>query len=259
MSAAEFEAGDMSEKLASAPRADACAHPSGATERHPHRGRVIRANSTFPSAIARQVVHLMRAWDANPDPALLPPASRWAAPVIIIDGQSGSGKSTLTASLVSHLRCAGVRNFAVTSPDLWFPGWEGLREASTLTARLLTGHPALAGVRPPAASVSGVDGMFTWDWTRGRWGKFARMDRRVPLIVEGSGSLTSLVAAVASLRMWVETPGGEAVRQRRAIERDGDMFAPWWRVWADQEREHIVRHNPRALADYIIVNGAGHE
>lgn len=219
--------------------------------------QTLTSNAQIPTELVREVIRLCRAWEDAPDCARLPAASRWQAPVIVIDGQSGSGKSTLAAELMTSLRMAGVRGVQLAGPDVWFPGWYGLREGSMITARLLTGTPVLRAHQPVAASLVGARGTFHWNWGEGAWGRFCRLDPTRPLIIEGSGALTPVCAAVASLRVWVEACGGSLERQNRALARDGDMYEPWWDVWAEQERRHLVEHNPRSLADYVVVTGGG--
>ena len=49
---------------------------------------------------------------------------------------------------------------------------------------------------------------------------------------------------------WVDL--AETVRKERALRRDGEGYAPWWDVWAAQERAHMARNCPPDLADIIV-------
>jgi hypothetical protein len=44
----------------------------------------------------------------------------------------------------------------------------------------------------------------------------------------------------------------DASRKQRALDRDGEAYAPHWDRWAAQELSFIERENPRALADEIL-------
>ena len=48
------------------------------------------------------------------------------------------------------------------------------------------------------------------------------------------GVLASACAPDLDLRVWLEAPA--PVRRGRALDRDGEVFAPHWQEWADQER-----------------------
>ena len=43
------------------------------------------------------------------------------------------------------------------------------------------------------------------------------------------------------------------LRQQRALERDGEMFAPHWGSWAEQETELFEREQTRERADLVIL------
>lgn len=209
--------------------------------------QIVPFTGSLPPCITHEATRLLRRWEAHPRAYLPHTATAWAAPVILIDGHSGAGKTTVTAALVQALRVAGIRGVQVAGPDAWFPGWEGLRDGSLLTEKLLMGLPS------PAA---GARGVFVWDWAQNRTGAFRVFDPTRPLVLEGCGTLTPKCAAVASLTVWVEAPGGEVERRQRALERDGQMYAPMWRMWAEQEAAHVEDNRPRDLADIIVVNGA---
>lgn len=217
----------------------------------------IHVRGQFPDAVAREVIRLLRSWQDAPHAFYPPPSSLWRAPIVVMDGQSGSGKSTMMRQLTDTLRMAGVRHLHVARPDEWFPGWHGLHAGSELTAILLTGQPLLRGTRTRAAHPP-LCGRRLWDWETNTWAGVHLLDPTRPLLIEGSGSLTPVTAAAASLRIWVEAPtgadGGETERRERALTRDGATFEPWWEVWAAQEATHIAAHNPRSLADYVVVN-----
>lgn len=213
-----------------------------------------QADSLSAGELRPRLVRLLKAWQGNPHAFTPPPASQWYAPVVIIDGHSGSGKSTLLADIACDLRIAGVRQVNYLSPDAYFPGWYGLHSGSQTTVRLLTGSPVLRGCRPACVHEPRMRGVRLWDWQRGTWGGYSLLNPNWPLVIEGSGSLTPMAAAAASLRVWVEVPDGEGDRRVRAIARDGDLYAPWWDVWAQQEAQHLSAHDPRSLADVIVVN-----
>lgn len=178
-------------------------------------------------------------------------AGVWRAPVVIIDGRSGSGKSTLATALGRHLRMAGIHDLQLTGPDQWYPGWNGLAQGTQTLVELLCGTPPLG-----AAGLGNMGrdnrtfGYRVWDWERSRPGHYVRLDRDRPVLIEGSGSLCPVTAAVADLTIWVECEAQE--RYRRAIERDGVTYEPWWDVWATQEEEHVRVNQPHRLADVIV-------
>lgn len=154
--------------------------------------------------------------------------ARAAQDVILIDGRSGVGKSQLATELAARLPGTQL----VRLDDL-YPGWDGLDAASRAVPLLLqTGR------------------WRAWDWAGARPGALHTVDLDRPIIVEGVGALSRASRPFARIALWLEADDGE--RKRRAIERDGDTFAPHWERWAAQEERFIAREDPRALADAII-------
>lgn len=151
--------------------------------------------------------------------------------LICVDGPSGSGKTSLAERLdapVIHL-------------DTLLAGWDGgiPRMVNTLVADVLA---PLADGRPAA--------YHQWDWLADRFAEWVAVPPTPLLVVEGSGAGSRACAAYASALVWVEAPLEQ--RQRRALDRDGETFAPYWDYWAEQEREVFDREGTRERADLII-------
>jgi uridine kinase len=163
--------------------------------------------------------------------AALSRTPRTTRPVVLIDGGAGSGKTTLATHLQADW--PGPR-FQLVGMDEFYPGWHGLAAASAMMPAVITG-----------------DGFTTWNWAHATPGPRRTLDPNAPLIIEGCGALTLASKALASLTIWLEAP--EAVRRERALTRDGELFAPHWQQWAEQEAEHWRIDRPWELAD-ITVN-----
>jgi len=54
-------------------------------------------------------------------------------------------------------------------------------------------------------------------------------------------------ARLADVRIWLDAP--DAVRKRRALERDGETYAPHWDEWQRQWESFIQRESPESWAD----------
>jgi cytidylate kinase len=57
-------------------------------------------------------------------------------------------------------------------------------------------------------------------------------------------------ASFESLLVWLEVPA--LVRKRRALDRDGEMFAPHWDQWAAQEDLMLTRERTPDRADITL-------
>jgi len=160
------------------------------------------------------------------------------APLVVIDGRSGSGKTTLAARLRDAWPFSGAPR--VVALDDFYPGWGGLAAATAITAD---------DVLAPLAG--GRTGAFRrWDWVESVPDERVEIAPGAPLIIEGAGALSPRAAELADLTVWVDAP--EQARRTRALERDGDAYAPHWEEWAAQERAHIALHHPAALASLVI-------
>lgn len=160
-------------------------------------------------------------------------------PVVLIDGRSGAGKSTLARLVEERWPLpGGVQRIAL---DSLYPGWDGLD----------------AGVRAAIRHVLGphARGEHTawrrWDWTRDEEAESHPVAPSESVILEGAGALTPETARLAEVLVWVEAP--DAVRKRRALDRDGDAFRPYWERWAAQEERHIARDDPCGLAGVTVA------
>ncbi|BDZ46462.1 ATP-binding protein [Naasia aerilata] len=149
-------------------------------------------------------------------------------PVVLLDGGSGAGKSTLARVLAPALGAELVRL------DDLYPGWDGLQAASRAVADELL--PRRRWRR--------------WDWASGRSAEWHELDPSAPLLVEGAGALSRASRQLATFALWIDLEPGE--RKRRALERDGDVFAPHWDRWAAQEDAFFSRERPDLLADLIL-------
>jgi chloramphenicol 3-O-phosphotransferase len=150
-------------------------------------------------------------------------------PVVIIDGGSGSGKSTIARPLAERLSAQLVRL------DDIYPGWDGLEAGSAAVVEtVLAKEP----------------GWRRWDWEAGAPAEWVPLDPELPLVIEGSGSLSRAARRLATFGVWLEL--GAAERRRRAIARDGDRYEPYWDRWAAQEHAFFERERPDAVADLII-------
>lgn len=161
-----------------------------------------------------------------------------ANPVVLIDGRSGAGKTTLARMLVDRWPITG--RVQLVALDSIYPGWDGLREG---VGRALDGI-----LRPHGRGYLGS--WQRWDWEEASEAESHAVDPALGVIVEGSGILTPATAAIADVRVWLES--AESGRKARALQRDGDTYRPHWDRWAAQEREHILRDDPRSLATRVL-------
>ncbi|WP_394768632.1 ATP-binding protein [Lacisediminihabitans sp.] len=153
---------------------------------------------------------------------------RAARPVVLIDGGSGSGKTTLATALAPALGAQLVRL------DDIYPGWDGLEAASGQVEQVLSAEPRWR----------------RWDWKAQAPAEWHDLDPSLPVVVEGSGSLSRANRALATYGIWVELD--EPTRKARALERDGELYAPFWDRWAAQERAFAARERPSERADLVL-------
>jgi uridine kinase len=168
-------------------------------------------------------------------------AARRAAPqdgrtrVVAIDGRSGAGKSSLAAGLRVELGAP-----VVTLEDL-YGGWDGLeRGIELLVSEVLEPLSAGRSARVPR-----------YDWGAAVWGTPWVLDPPAVLIVEGVGAGARRAAAYASTLVWMQAAGG--VRKKRALDRDGETFAPYWDMWAAQEEAMLAGEHTPDRADFIVT------
>ena len=154
--------------------------------------------------------------------------------VLAIDGRSGSGKTRLAADLGERLAAP-----VVALEDL-YGGWDGLEHGiDLLVADVL--EPLAAG-RPALVP--------RYDWVAWEWARPRPLAPPPVLIVEGVGAGARRAAAFASLLVWLEVPAD--VRKKRALDRDGDTFAPHWDRWAAQEDALLAREQTPDRADIVV-------
>jgi uridine kinase len=162
------------------------------------------------------------------------PARAGRTRVVAIDGRSGSGKTRLAGLLHEELGAP-----VVSLEDL-YGGWDGLeRGIDLLVTEVL--EPLAAGrtARVPR-----------YDWISRTWGEPGPLDPPELLIVEGVGAGARRAAVFESLVVWLEAP--RDVRKKRALDRDGETFAPYWDYWAAQEDAMLARERSPERADVLI-------
>jgi len=155
--------------------------------------------------------------------------------ITLIDGRSGSGKTTYATALAARTRAQ------LLSLDDVYPGWDGLEAGEAHVLQLVL-H-ALAEGRAPRWQ--------SWNWVDDRPGAWHELDPARDLIIEGCGAISPAARALAHHAIWVEL-ADDAERRRRAIARDGEVFARNWTRWARQEDEHAALHAPRETADEVV-------
>jgi hypothetical protein len=119
--------------------------------------------------------------------------------------------------------------------DDLYPGWDGLDAGSNAVASILTTGRWRA-----------------WDWSAGAPGAWRELDASAPIVIEGVGAISRSSAPLVDVAVWVDLD--DATRKARALNRDGDAYAPFWDRWAQQEERFMARENPRELAT-ILVDG----
>jgi uridine kinase len=157
-----------------------------------------------------------------------------ATRVVAIDGRSGSGKTSLAAAVASQLGAP------VVSLEGLYGGWDGLEHGIVLLVSEVL-EPLAAG---RAARVP------RYDWAAQEWADPVLLEPPAALIVEGVGAGARRAAAFASLLVWLEVPA--RTRKKRALDRDGETFAPYWDQWAAQEDLLLARERTPDRADIII-------
>lgn len=155
--------------------------------------------------------------------------------IIAVDGRSGSGKTSLAMELAALLR--EHRKVSVFHLEDIYPGWNGL---ATGIERYV--HTVLKPLH------HGVDAHWTsWDWAAHFDGEARQTAASDVVIVEGVGAAQSLARPMLDAVVWVHAP--EALRKTRALNRDGETYAPYWDLWAAQETGVLAADDPADHAD----------
>ena len=128
----------------------------------------------------------------------------------------------------------------VVSLEYLYGGWDGLERGIDLLLTTVL-EPLAAG---RAALVP------RYDWTAAAWDTPWTLEPPEVLVVEGVGAGARRAASYESVLVWMEAPA--SVRKKRALDRDGDTFAPYWDAWAAQEDEMLARERTPQRADVTI-------
>lgn len=182
----------------------------------------------FETALAQGLATLLRAVEAV----------QAANPVVLIDGRSGAGKTSLARALVREWPLRG--RVQLIALDDVYPGWDGLREGARIARDDI--------LIPHARGLVGV--WRRWDWAAGGAAESHAVDPALPLIVEGAGILDARTERLSDIRVWLESPADS--RKRRALDRDGEAYRPYWERWARQEAAHIDEDGPQQRATLVV-------
>jgi len=161
-----------------------------------------------------------------------------ANPVVLVDGRSGAGKTTVARALVDAWPLRG--RVQLVGLDSLYPGWDGLSDGAETARQLI--------LVPHARGAVGV--WQRWDWDASVYAEAHAVDPSLPLIVEGSGILTSATTRLGDVRVWLES--SERARRARALARDGELYRPHWTRWAEQEERHLSRDTPTRYATHVF-------
>lgn len=154
--------------------------------------------------------------------------------VLAVDGRSGAGKTSLAVGLRAALGAP------VVALEELYGGWDALeRGIDLLVSAVLEPLSAGRAARVPR-----------YDWVAAAWDTPWTLEPPALLIVEGVGAGARRAAAYASVLVWMEAP--ESVRKKRALDRDGETFAPHWDMWAAQEEAMLAREHTPDRADFLI-------
>jgi hypothetical protein len=127
----------------------------------------------------------------------------------------------------------------VVALEYLYGGWDGLeRGIDLLVTRVL--QPLAAGRTAHVPH---------YDWVSGSWDEPWALDAPEILIVEGVGAGARRAATHESVLAWLEAP--ISVRKKRALDRDGETFAPYWDRWAAAEDALLARERTPARADLV--------
>ncbi|MGT2461896.1 chorismate-binding protein [Sinomonas atrocyanea] len=163
-----------------------------------------------------------------------------APSVILLDGRSGAGKTSLAIELAAALR--EHRTVTLIHLEDVYPGWDGLAEGIARCADHVLG-PLRRGEearwRP-------------WDWERGADGPERVSEPADVVLLEGVGAGAAPLRALADAVVWVDAPADE--RRRRALARDGDLYAPHWRRWSAQEEAWLAHDDVPAAAAVTVAS-----
>ncbi len=160
-----------------------------------------------------------------------------SAMITLVDGPSGAGKSDYGVWL------AAERGAVLVSLDDVYPGWDGLDAGSWHIHR---------NVLLPISQ--GLPGRYQrWDWRLGVPADWVPVPATRPVVIEGCGVIRREGLAIAADRVWVDAAAD--VRKRRALERDGELYAPHWQRWALQEERFLALHDGRGNADLTVTTG----
>lgn len=190
--------------------------------------------------------------------------------VVFIDGRAGSGKTTLAARLAAALDAETLHL------DDLYPGWDGLAAGSRAVAhalesgryrrydwergvygedrrldrarRLVVEGCGAVTAKNISAAQDFAAAVREWPATP-RQGTDIRVTHRQTQATESRAALTSYEPPHV-WSMWVECPG--ELRRIRALDRDGEMFAPHWETWAAQEDRHLASERPLSLVDEVV-------
>ena len=158
-----------------------------------------------------------------------------ATKVVAIDGPSGAGKTDFAADLAQRLPSAQLLHM-----DDLYPGWEGLGQAvADVHDRVLA--PLARGEQA---------GYRRWDWEHDRYAEWHHLVATELLLVEGVGSGAKPGWQFESALIWLEADRDE--RFRRGIERDGELYLPYWQHWAALEEALFAGDGTRGRANLII-------
>ena len=159
--------------------------------------------------------------------------------VVAIDGRSGAGKTLLASQVRTRLGAP-----VVSLEDL-YGGWDGLEHGiDLLVSEVLMPVSDERAARVPR-----------YDWLTREWAEPVLLEPPDVLIVEGAGAGARRAAAFESLLVWSEV--APSVRKKRALDRDGETFAPYWDVWAAQEDAMLARERTPERADVVMDGLSG--
>lgn len=155
--------------------------------------------------------------------------------LVTIDGRSGCGKTVLSAALLEAYPEAQILHL-----DDLYRDWDRL-PSGVVRAR----HMVEMWRRGESPSYRPTH----WPGTPRRTSETITPGR--PLVVEGCGS-TWVGRKLADAQMWLDVD--RETRRLRALERDGEKFAPFWLRWEQQETQWYDAHAP--LPDVVVTTAS---